>query len=137
MVSYVPFIWFEIYILGSFACFCSMHPHNRVKACSFKISNRGQEIYCASNDVNRLPESAKLKTNVLGVPPLHPYVQHRDSTGRTFCSAGVCTHPGRAIESRDYTAEEKIGVLLLNLGGPETLNDVQPFLYNLFADPVS
>ncbi|GKD81008.1 ferrochelatase, partial [Tanacetum coccineum] len=27
------------------------------------------------------------------------------------------------------------GVLLLNLGGPETLNDVQPFLYNLFADP--
>ncbi|KAA3477492.1 Ferrochelatase [Gossypium australe] len=31
--------------------------------------------------------------------------------------------------------EEKIGVLLLNLGGPETLKDVQPFLYNLFADP--
>ena len=31
--------------------------------------------------------------------------------------------------------EEKVGVLLLNLGGPETLDDVQPFLYNLFADP--
>ncbi len=27
------------------------------------------------------------------------------------------------------------GVLLLNLGGPETLADVQPFLYNLFSDP--
>ena len=26
-------------------------------------------------------------------------------------------------------------MLLLNLGGPETLDDVQPFLYNLFADP--
>lgn len=26
-------------------------------------------------------------------------------------------------------------MLLLNLGGPETLEDVQPFLYNLFADP--
>ena len=25
-------------------------------------------------------------------------------------------------------------MLLLNLGGPETLEDVQPFLYNLFAD---
>ena len=25
-------------------------------------------------------------------------------------------------------------MLLLNLGGPETLDDVQPFLYNLFAD---
>lgn len=31
--------------------------------------------------------------------------------------------------------EERVGVLLLNLGGPETLDDVQPFLYNLFADP--
>jgi ferrochelatase len=31
---------------------------------------------------------------------------------------------------------EKVGVLLLNLGGPESLDDVQPFLYNLFADPV-
>ncbi|NJK64586.1 MAG: ferrochelatase [Synechococcaceae cyanobacterium SM2_3_1] len=30
---------------------------------------------------------------------------------------------------------EKSGVLLLNLGGPETLQDVQPFLQNLFADP--
>lgn len=30
---------------------------------------------------------------------------------------------------------DKIGVLLLNLGGPETLEDVQPFLFNLFADP--
>lgn len=32
---------------------------------------------------------------------------------------------------------DKIGVLLLNLGGPETLDDVQPFLFNLFADPVN
>ncbi|KAL8159621.1 hypothetical protein V2J09_001158 [Rumex salicifolius] len=32
-------------------------------------------------------------------------------------------------------SEEKVGVLLLNLGGPETLEDVQPFLFNLFADP--
>lgn len=31
--------------------------------------------------------------------------------------------------------EDVVGVLLLNLGGPETLDDVQPFLYNLFADP--
>lgn len=30
---------------------------------------------------------------------------------------------------------EKVGVLLLNLGGPETLEDVQPFLFNLFSDP--
>ncbi|MEM6448862.1 MAG: ferrochelatase [Cyanobacteria bacterium P01_D01_bin.105] len=29
----------------------------------------------------------------------------------------------------------RVGVLLLNLGGPEKLEDVQPFLFNLFADP--
>jgi protoporphyrin/coproporphyrin ferrochelatase len=29
----------------------------------------------------------------------------------------------------------RIGVLLLNLGGPDKLEDVRPFLYNLFADP--
>jgi len=28
----------------------------------------------------------------------------------------------------------KTGVLLLNLGGPESLDDVEPFLYNLFSD---
>ncbi|NJM96340.1 MAG: ferrochelatase [Phormidesmis sp. RL_2_1] len=29
----------------------------------------------------------------------------------------------------------RVGVLLLNLGGPEKPEDVQPFLFNLFADP--
>jgi len=30
---------------------------------------------------------------------------------------------------------ETIGVVLLNLGGPDTLDAVEPFLYNLFSDP--
>jgi ferrochelatase len=29
----------------------------------------------------------------------------------------------------------KLGVLIFNLGGPETLADVKPFLYRLFSDP--
>jgi len=29
----------------------------------------------------------------------------------------------------------RVGVLLLNLGGPERIQDVGPFLYNLFSDP--
>ncbi|KAI6691717.1 hypothetical protein NL676_019427 [Syzygium grande] len=41
----------------------------------------------------------------------------------------------RGVSSIPIVGEEKIGVLLLNLGGPETLDDVQPFLFNLFADP--
>ncbi len=32
-------------------------------------------------------------------------------------------------------ASEKLGVLLFNLGGPEKLEDVRPFLFNLFSDP--
>lgn len=30
---------------------------------------------------------------------------------------------------------QRIGVLLFNLGGPEKLDDVRPFLFNLFSDP--
>src|SRR5215467_4134363 len=29
----------------------------------------------------------------------------------------------------------KLGILLFNLGGPERLEDVKPFLYQLFSDP--
>eukprot|EP00192_Tetraselmis_astigmatica_P005298 CAMPEP_0117649278 /NCGR_PEP_ID=MMETSP0804-20121206/881_1 /TAXON_ID=1074897 /ORGANISM="Tetraselmis astigmatica, Strain CCMP880" /LENGTH=503 /DNA_ID=CAMNT_0005454993 /DNA_START=281 /DNA_END=1792 /DNA_ORIENTATION=+ len=38
-------------------------------------------------------------------------------------------------DRQETPAADKVGVLLLNLGGPDTLDDVQPFLYNLFADP--
>jgi ferrochelatase len=31
--------------------------------------------------------------------------------------------------------QEKIGVVLLNLGGPDSLEAVEPFLFNLFNDP--
>ncbi|PWA36884.1 Ferrochelatase [Artemisia annua] len=55
--------------------------------------------------------------------------------GKTFCSVGVCTYPLSDAESRSHVKEERVGVLLLNLGGPDTLHDVRPFLYNLFADP--
>jgi len=35
----------------------------------------------------------------------------------------------------DNNADQKIGVVLLNMGGPDTLDDVEPFLFNLFNDP--
>ena len=40
-----------------------------------------------------------------------------------------------AAASSSTVSPETVGVLLLNLGGPETLDQVQPFLYNLFSDP--
>ncbi|KAJ4833277.1 hypothetical protein Tsubulata_013207 [Turnera subulata] len=64
-------------------------------------------------------------------------VQKRNPAGQIFsaASAGVCTSGENLVESPAHVAEGKVGVLLLNLGGPDTLNDVQPFLFNLFADP--
>nr|GEZ23536.1 ferrochelatase-2, chloroplastic-like [Tanacetum cinerariifolium] len=47
----------------------------------------------------------------------------------------VWTHPISGTKSHAHVEEEKVGFLLLNLGGPETRNDFQPFLYNLLADP--
>ncbi len=35
---------------------------------------------------------------------------------------------------KENMAKETVGVILLNLGGPERLDDVRPFLYNLFSD---
>lgn len=35
---------------------------------------------------------------------------------------------------KTVSLREKVGVVLLNLGGPETLDDVEPFLFNLFSD---
>ncbi|WIA42211.1 hypothetical protein OEZ86_009471 [Tetradesmus obliquus] len=44
-------------------------------------------------------------------------------------------HGAGQISRVDSPPQAKNGVLLLNLGGPESLADVRPFLYNLFADP--
>ncbi|HSW39108.1 MAG TPA: ferrochelatase [Acidobacteriota bacterium] len=37
--------------------------------------------------------------------------------------------------NRSSTENGRQGALLLNFGGPETLADIRPFLYNLFSDP--
>lgn len=36
---------------------------------------------------------------------------------------------------KDKRTNPRTAILLLNLGGPERLSDVRPFLYNLFSDP--
>ena len=39
------------------------------------------------------------------------------------------------MEPTAIKRQPRVGVLLLNLGGPERIEDVGPFLYNLFSDP--
>lgn len=65
-----------------------------------------------------------------------PILKRKFAPGQASCSVGVPSYSGNAIQPQSLPVlDEKVGVLLLNLGGPDTLNDVQPFLFNLFADP--
>ncbi|KAK7364132.1 hypothetical protein VNO80_12554 [Phaseolus coccineus] len=58
----------------------------------------------------------------------------RNLVGAASYSVETRTYDVAALEPPMHVAEEKVGVLLLNLGGLETFNDVQPFLFNPFAD---
>lgn len=85
---------------------------------------RRQQIACQAQSITgqitppaeKLARSSRVAVN-------DPEPAQQDELRRT-------SSPGQG-----QTAEERVGVLLLNLGGPETLNDVQPFLFNLFRDP--
>lgn len=61
----------------------------------------------------------------------------KQSLNKHLLPAGaLSTSTTQSVTDTPFVGDDKIGVLLLNLGGPETLDDVQPFLFNLFADPV-
>jgi len=47
----------------------------------------------------------------------------------------VTTTINREIAEKSQTGEQKVGILFLNLGGPEKLDEVEDFLFNLFNDP--
>ncbi|KAJ0014486.1 hypothetical protein Pint_21437 [Pistacia integerrima] len=77
------------------------------------------------------------RIGIAGASYLCSPAQKRNLVGKTFCTVGVSKYGENVAEyqSHSHATEDKVGVLLLNLGGPETLHDVQPFLFNLFADP--
>ncbi len=41
----------------------------------------------------------------------------------------------QTTDHRPPTTDQRLGIILFNLGGPETQSDVRPFLFNLFSDP--
>ncbi|MQL76272.1 hypothetical protein Taro_008665, partial [Colocasia esculenta] len=59
----------------------------------------------------------------------------RASRRHSSSSEALLTSETQETSTRLLIETENVGVLLLNLGGPETLEDVQPFLFNLFSDP--
>lgn len=72
----------------------------------------------AFTTLQRTPCSMKLSA---------PHLRHRSSLASTVLT--------REPVLPSSSSQGKVAVFLLNLGGPETLDDVEPFLYNLFADP--
>ncbi|KAL2342857.1 hypothetical protein Fmac_004142 [Flemingia macrophylla] len=64
-----------------------------------------------------------------------PLVSKQLNDRRGFPLEASVTPTVQDFSDTPFISNDKIGVLLLNLGGPETLEDVQPFLFNLFADP--
>uniref|UniRef100_A0A1D1YN19 Ferrochelatase n=2 Tax=Anthurium amnicola TaxID=1678845 RepID=A0A1D1YN19_9ARAE len=111
-----------------------------------QLSGNSVSVSCSfsetSKDVNKPVKSSDFSSQAsvyrsihFKRPFLHNPPRQRKLDGKTFCTTEICTFDEAPIGVPSSISEEKIGVLLLNLGGPETLHDVQPFLFNLFADP--
>ncbi|KAJ1387771.1 Ferrochelatase, active site [Sesbania bispinosa] len=64
-----------------------------------------------------------------------PFVSKQSHNRHLLPVEALVTSTAQDVSDTPLIGDDKIGVLLLNLGGPETLEDVQPFLFNLFADP--
>ncbi|KAL3586854.1 hypothetical protein D5086_013721 [Populus alba] len=96
------------------------------------------KLYSRESLVVSSSSSANKGMTASGRSYLSGPVMKRNPVGQAFCAAsvvGVGAFCEGFVDSHLHVTEDKVGVLLLNLGGPETLNDVQPFLFNLFADP--
>ncbi|KAI4379662.1 hypothetical protein MLD38_005932 [Melastoma candidum] len=104
-------------------------------------ANRSSSFSPLDNRI--LPSSTRFSSDLASTSDRSLAVSHtfdppskRNAVARAFYSAGsTYTYVSDGSEAHSLAKEERIGVLLLNLGGPETLHDVQPFLFNLFADP--
>ncbi|CAA2990285.1 ferrochelatase-2, chloroplastic [Olea europaea subsp. europaea] len=87
---------------------------------------------CASSNLSKMSLISRGSSAWCKIQPMF-----NESLTKMYSSQIEVLVTSRAQEVSDTPAvgDDKIGVLLLNLGGPETLEDVQPFLFNLFADP--
>ncbi|CAK7328555.1 unnamed protein product [Dovyalis caffra] len=88
---------------------------------------------CVSSNVSRNYVVAK---DSLGWSGTSPSLYSKQPINRfSLPLRALVTSTPQDVPTASLIGDEKVGVLLLNLGGPETLEDVQPFLFNLFADP--
>ena len=89
----------------------------------------------ASININSLKNCIVTRCSA-GWSEAQPSVSKQSLNKQLFSVGALVTPTAQDVSDTAFIGDDKIGVLLLNLGGPETLEDVQPFLFNLFADPV-
>ncbi|KAI5383957.1 ferrochelatase-2, chloroplastic [Lathyrus oleraceus] len=100
-----------------------------------------QKVYrCSGGHVEASINANPLKTCIVGKistgwSEAQPLVSRRSLNRHLLPVEALVTSTTQDVSNTPLIGDDKIGVLLLNLGGPETLDDVQPFLFNLFADP--
>ncbi|XP_058186105.1 ferrochelatase-2, chloroplastic isoform X4 [Rhododendron vialii] len=113
-------------------------PHGRLLP---RAMCNSQRIYCCFGlKMEACANSNRAKTSLLagfatGWSKTQSLYVRQPANCHSLPLGALLTSKTRGISSKPFTGDEEIGVLLLNLGGPETLDDVQPFLFNLFADP--
>ncbi|WVZ23449.1 hypothetical protein V8G54_001993 [Vigna mungo] len=95
---------------------------------------------CSGGHVEASSNTNPLKNYVVGRSTsgwfeTQPLVSEQLVKRRLLPVEALATPTVQDFSDTPLIGDDKIGVLLLNLGGPETLEDVQPFLFNLFADP--
>lgn len=125
------------------ATFSKALPQMKISVSNHKLSwPQGRSVMSVScrssgglQDVSNSSSTDRSVTISGGSYQLSP-APKQNPVGQTLCAAsGVVTYGESLGETHSHATKDKVGVLLLNLGGPETLHDVQPFLFNLFADP--
>lgn len=89
---------------------------------SFSASNGGGAAGPKFDPLNLASNTARRESSRLDAATLS-----RDTVYRTRQEI--------RLPPADANPDVKLGVLLLQLGGPESMDDVEGFLYNLFADP--
>eukprot|EP00611_Tribonema_gayanum_P018981 TRINITY_DN3233_c0_g1_i1.p1 TRINITY_DN3233_c0_g1~~TRINITY_DN3233_c0_g1_i1.p1 ORF type:complete len:486 (-),score=166.94 TRINITY_DN3233_c0_g1_i1:11-1468(-) len=107
------------------------------------ITARGVYGYSfVGSSTRALPRNRRLHHSSVQVAGIRPRATatmtasaHGDGSGKTVASAATVAVPVATADGAQHSVAAKVGVLLLNLGGPERAEDVEGFLYNLFADP--
>lgn len=107
-------------------------------SCKWRPVERGNRSSSRWTPQQQRPSQRQQRAPRLQAATSPPFFERQgsgSSSGSLVGGGGEAAAGGAALAPTPAQQEERIGVLLLNLGGPDTLEDVQPFLYNLFADP--